>query len=160
MKYRLNLENDMPPQDKACKELVSHLATPTVEEFLGNLTNVEVVSRAYQSLEDEKAVLLAKLDQAKKDYHKLVWEFIATVVRKLHTSIEYRQSLAAPEAKHREIFTMQYPYVQKVASTYHVSMDDLMQISPNVPPPPLKDGVEASSANATDDATRKSSPAV
>nr|GFB31709.1 hypothetical protein [Tanacetum cinerariifolium] len=35
---------------RACKELVSHLATPAKEEFLGNLSNVEVVSRAYQSL--------------------------------------------------------------------------------------------------------------
>ncbi|GJZ92379.1 putative ribonuclease H-like domain-containing protein [Tanacetum coccineum] len=35
---------------RACKELISHLATLAEEEFLGNLTNVEVVSRAYQSL--------------------------------------------------------------------------------------------------------------
>ncbi|GJT86548.1 hypothetical protein Tco_1068265 [Tanacetum coccineum] len=35
---------------RACKELVSHLATPTEYEFLGSLSNVEVVSHAYQSL--------------------------------------------------------------------------------------------------------------
>ncbi|GKB24827.1 hypothetical protein Tco_0864228 [Tanacetum coccineum] len=35
---------------RACKELVSHLATPAEEEFLRNLSNVEVVSRTYQSL--------------------------------------------------------------------------------------------------------------
>ncbi|GKB09983.1 hypothetical protein Tco_0843906, partial [Tanacetum coccineum] len=37
---------------RACKELVSHLATPVEDEFLGSLSNVEVVSRAYQSLGD------------------------------------------------------------------------------------------------------------
>nr|GEU31662.1 hypothetical protein [Tanacetum cinerariifolium] len=213
---------------RACKELISHQATSAEESFLGNLTNVKVVSRTYQSLgsahngllkelslldvdhsmcphmvrelldrvkdlekerddlrqtasdqverikvlkkalklklvqmataegkvkvlEDEKAALMAKLDQAEEDSHKLVREFIPTVVKKLHTSVEYRQSLAAPvslcftagwlgglslgriddqivtmlletqdldiegsklwEAKHHELFTMQYPYV-------------------------------------------------
>ncbi|GJT86913.1 hypothetical protein Tco_1068630 [Tanacetum coccineum] len=100
---------------RVCKELVSHLATPAEEEVLGNLTNVKVIDRIkgleealapksvqlamvegkVKVLEDEKVVLLAKLDQAEKDRHKLVWEFILTVVKKLYTSIEYRQSLAA-----------------------------------------------------------------
>ncbi|GKA72142.1 hypothetical protein Tco_0778358 [Tanacetum coccineum] len=92
---------------RVCKELVSHLATPAEEEVLGNLTNIEVEALAPKSvqlamvegkvkvLEDEKPVLLAKLDQAKKDHHKLVREFIPTVVKKLYTSIEYRQSLVA-----------------------------------------------------------------
>ncbi|GKA34874.1 hypothetical protein Tco_0721303 [Tanacetum coccineum] len=43
------------------------------------------------------------------------------------------------EAKHDEIFTMQYPYVQKVVASYHLLVDDLMKISPDVPPPPPKD---------------------
>ncbi|GKC79767.1 hypothetical protein Tco_1130541 [Tanacetum coccineum] len=215
---------------RACKELFSHLATPTEEEFLGNLTNVKVVSRAYQSLgqcvllqverikvleealepksvqlataegkvkvlEDEKAALRAKLDQAEKDRHKLVREFIPTVVKKLHTSIEYRQSLAAPvslcstagwlgglslgriedqiavmlsktqdldiegsklwEAKHRDLFTMQYAYVQKFGASYHLLVDELMKVSPDIPSPPPKYGVETV-ANDVDDATRKS----
>ncbi|GJY35931.1 hypothetical protein Tco_0421309 [Tanacetum coccineum] len=132
-------------------------------------------------LEDEKAVLMAKLDRAKRDHHNLVREFILTVVKRIHTSVEYQQSLAAPvsvyftaglldglslgrtegqivamlsetrdldiegskswEAKHDEIFTMQYPYVQKVVASYHLLVDDLMKISPDVPPPPPKDRV-------------------
>ncbi|GKD45102.1 hypothetical protein Tco_1269747 [Tanacetum coccineum] len=189
---------------RACKELVSHLATPAEEEFLGNLMNVEVVSRAYQSLgydahlmeldclrtdfqremqansglsnklslldathfayqierikgleealapksvqlattegkvkvlEDEKAILLSKLDQAEKDRYKLVRWF---------ESGQDRGSNCR----------------NKVAASYHLSVDDLMQISLDVPPPPPKDGVEASSVNDTGDATRKSSPAV
>ncbi|GJR84617.1 hypothetical protein Tco_0155402 [Tanacetum coccineum] len=39
-----------PRRTWACKELISHLATPIEEEFLGGLSNVEVVRRAYQSL--------------------------------------------------------------------------------------------------------------
>nr|GEZ34578.1 zinc finger, CCHC-type [Tanacetum cinerariifolium] len=35
---------------RACKELISHLATPAKEEVLSGLSNVEVVRRAYQSL--------------------------------------------------------------------------------------------------------------
>ncbi|GJT80301.1 hypothetical protein Tco_1054643 [Tanacetum coccineum] len=35
---------------RACKELVSHLATPAEDEFLSGLSNVEVVRRAYHLL--------------------------------------------------------------------------------------------------------------
>ncbi|GJW44001.1 hypothetical protein Tco_0072800 [Tanacetum coccineum] len=35
---------------RACKEMLTHLATPTEKEFLGDLINVEVVIRPYQSL--------------------------------------------------------------------------------------------------------------
>ncbi|GJW93049.1 hypothetical protein Tco_0172721 [Tanacetum coccineum] len=34
--------------------------------------------------------------QAEMDCHKLVWEFIPAFVKKLHTSVEYHKSLAAP----------------------------------------------------------------
>ncbi|GKA40208.1 hypothetical protein Tco_0732801, partial [Tanacetum coccineum] len=151
-------------------------------------------------LEDEKVVLMAKLDRAKRDHHKIVREFIPTVVKRLHTSVEYRQSLAAPvslyftasllgglslgrtegqiaamlsktrdldievskswEVKHHEIFTMQYPYVQKVVASYHLPVDDLMKISPDVPASHPKDGVETSAANDTGDTTQISPPAV
>ncbi|GKC98363.1 hypothetical protein Tco_1168638, partial [Tanacetum coccineum] len=35
---------------KTGKELVSHLATPAEDEFVGSLLNAEVISRAYQTL--------------------------------------------------------------------------------------------------------------
>nr|GEX57873.1 hypothetical protein [Tanacetum cinerariifolium] len=35
---------------RACKELISHLATPAEDEFLGNLSKAEVLSQAYQTL--------------------------------------------------------------------------------------------------------------
>ncbi|GJZ06695.1 hypothetical protein Tco_0540488 [Tanacetum coccineum] len=242
---------------RACKELVSHLETPAEEEFLGNLTNAEVMSRAYQSLgqyvlsqgellkrhkqlnhdyvdlrnrsdvrlvelnclrnslqnemqandglnkrlalldsahsscldrerelmdmlkdmekalENEKAYLETRLAQADVDRQQLVWEFIPSVVKRLHTSVEYQKSLAVPvslcftagwlgglslgrtedqiatmlsetrdlditgskswEARHRELFTMQCPYVQKVDDSYHLSIVDLMKVSSDVP---------------------------
>ncbi|GKG25489.1 hypothetical protein Tco_0398635, partial [Tanacetum coccineum] len=47
-------------------------------------------------LEGEKLALSADLAQAEADRQRIVWEFIPVVVKWLHTSVEYRQSLAAP----------------------------------------------------------------
>ncbi|GJZ88751.1 hypothetical protein Tco_0660533 [Tanacetum coccineum] len=259
---------------RACRELVSHLATLAEDEFLGNLSNVEVVSRAYQTLgqsvlaqgellkrheqlshgyvdlvnrndanseeldrlrlslqwanqdneglsnklslidsvqfecpsrerellerlkdlererdewrvtasiveekikglEHEKLALSARVAQAETDRQNIVREFIPVVVKRLHTSVEYRQSLAAPvspcftagwlrglslgrsedeiaqilsesedldiegsrswEAKHRELFTKPYPYIQKIADSCDLPMDELLKVSPDVP---------------------------
>ncbi|GKC52270.1 hypothetical protein Tco_1075015, partial [Tanacetum coccineum] len=212
---------------RACKELISYLATPAEEEFLGNLSNVEVISRAYKLLgqcvlsqgellkrheqlnhdyvdlcnrinahlweldrlrtglqremqverirsleetlkpksrqlvtaeeqvkvlEGEKAALVAELYQAETDRHKLVREFIPDVVKKLHTSVEYQKSLAAPEAKHRELFTMQYSYIHKVADCYRLPVDAPMKVSPDVPPSAPKDRHGASAIDGTGDA--------
>ncbi|GJY10620.1 hypothetical protein Tco_0378805, partial [Tanacetum coccineum] len=55
----------------ACKELISHLATPAEEEFLGNFTNVKVISRAYQSLGQcvlSQGELLKRHEQLNHDY--------------------------------------------------------------------------------------------
>ncbi|GKA35218.1 hypothetical protein Tco_0721709 [Tanacetum coccineum] len=248
---------------RVCKELNSHLATPAQEEFLSGLSNVEVVSRAYQTLrrcvlsqgellkrhellnhdhvdlrnrsdtqlgelnrlrtelqiqmqansrlskqlslletihsscsdtkreladrqlvdaeekiqlpEEEKNSLVAQLAQAEMDCQKIVKEFIPVVVHRLHTSVEYWKSLVAPvglcftagwleglslekkedeiakmlygcsdldiegsktwKDRHRELFTMQYPYVQKFADSYLLSLDDLMKVSSDVPAP-------------------------
>ncbi|GJS12858.1 hypothetical protein Tco_0407330 [Tanacetum coccineum] len=118
-------------------------------------------------LEDEKVALRAKLDQAEKDRHKLVREFIPTVVKKLHTSIEYRQSLAAPVSLcstagwlgglslGRIEDQIAYAYVQKFGASYHLPVDELMKVSPDIPSPPPKYRVETI-ANDVDDATWKS----
>ncbi|GKF55042.1 hypothetical protein Tco_0165382, partial [Tanacetum coccineum] len=55
----------------ACRELVSHLATPTEDEFLGNLSNVKVVIRAYQTLGQSvlaQGELLKRHEQLNHDY--------------------------------------------------------------------------------------------
>nr|GEV80821.1 hypothetical protein [Tanacetum cinerariifolium] len=46
-------------------------------------------------LEHERLALSAQLSQSEADRKKLVKEFIPTVVKRLHTSVEYRKSLAA-----------------------------------------------------------------
>ncbi|GJY18770.1 hypothetical protein Tco_0390261 [Tanacetum coccineum] len=57
--------------------------------------------------------------------------------------------------KHRELFTKQYPFIQKVDDSYRLSMDTLMKVSPNVPPT-TKYGVGPSTADDTGDAAWKS----
>ncbi|GJY25841.1 hypothetical protein Tco_0400567 [Tanacetum coccineum] len=99
-------------------------------------------------LEGEKVALQAKTDQAEKDRHRLVREFIPAVVKRLHTSVEYRQSLAAPVSL---CFTAGIWTSKKVAASYHLPMDNLMKIIPDVPPPPPEDRVETSVANDTAD---------
>ncbi|GKE20346.1 hypothetical protein Tco_1431858, partial [Tanacetum coccineum] len=131
-------------------------------------------------MEGEKLNLLGKVAQAEANRKKLVREFIPAVVKRLHTSVEYQQSLAAPvqlcyttgwlgglslgrtedqiaqflsetrdldikrsklwESKHRELFTMSYPYVQKVASSCDLPMNELLAVCPDVPPHPLTEG--------------------
>ncbi|GKE04331.1 hypothetical protein Tco_1396349, partial [Tanacetum coccineum] len=62
-------------------------------------------------LKGEKLTLLAELARTEADRQKL-------------------------EAKHRELFTKQYPYIKKVADSYLLLMADLVQVSPDVPTPP------------------------
>ncbi|GJU59306.1 hypothetical protein Tco_1237072 [Tanacetum coccineum] len=102
-------------------------------------------------------MLVAELAQAEMDHHKIVREFIIVIVNRLHTTVEYRKSLAVPIAlcftagwlgvlslgekqeeiaamlsetsdldiegskvwkdRHHELFTKQYPYVQKVVDS-------------------------------------------
>nr|GEY01288.1 hypothetical protein [Tanacetum cinerariifolium] len=152
---------------RACKELISYLATLVEDEVLSGFSNIEVVRHAYQSLgrcvlsqgkilkrheqlnsdhmalcnrsdtqleelsrlrndlqsemqandvlskklfllesvhlgcpdrerdRMRKIVLVAELAQAEMDHHKIIQEFVLTVVR-LHTSVEYRKSLVVP----------------------------------------------------------------
>ncbi|GJU98222.1 hypothetical protein Tco_1327493 [Tanacetum coccineum] len=136
---------------------------------------LEAAEERIRVLEGEKLALSAGLAQAEVDHQKLVREFIPAVVKRLHTSVEYWQTLAAPlslcfiagwlgglslgrsedeiaeilagtkdldiegskswEAKHRELFTKQYPYVQKVVDSYFLPMADLLQVSLDVPTP-------------------------
>nr|GEY70936.1 hypothetical protein [Tanacetum cinerariifolium] len=54
------------------------------------------VEEKVKMLEHERLALSAQLSQSEADRKKLVKEFIPTVVKRLHTSVEYRKSLAAP----------------------------------------------------------------
>ncbi|GKB09836.1 hypothetical protein Tco_0843759 [Tanacetum coccineum] len=172
-------------------ELVSHLATPAEDEFLGALSNVEnrndahlleldrlrlnarrteqdnqVAEERIRVLEGEKLALLAGLAQAEADRQKLVREFIPVMVKRLHTSVESEDEIAeildgtkdldiegskSWEAKHRELFTKQYPYVQKVVDSYLLPMADLLQVSPDVPTPHPATETPGSATKQTDD---------
>ncbi|GKG61692.1 hypothetical protein Tco_0621401, partial [Tanacetum coccineum] len=55
-----------------------------------------VAEEKIKALKSDKLALSAQLAQSESDRQKLVREFIPAVVERLHTSIEYRQSLAAP----------------------------------------------------------------
>ncbi|GJW32063.1 hypothetical protein Tco_0052095 [Tanacetum coccineum] len=191
---------------RAYKELVSHLATPAEYEFLSGLSNIEVVRRAYQSLDRgvlslggdpgkwwviEEACFVRECSFRVENIKKLeeviepksqrlvdaegriqVLENEKTI---LHTTVEYRKSLAVPiglcftagwlgvlspgkkqeeiaamlsetsdldiegskvwKDRQHELFTKQYPYVQKVVDSYCLPVDALMNISPTVPVP-------------------------
>ncbi|GJR86270.1 hypothetical protein Tco_0210281 [Tanacetum coccineum] len=52
---------------------------------------------------------------------------------------------------HRELFTKQYPYVQKIVDSYRLPLDEPMKVFPDVPPPTMNDQAGPS---VNDDGTR------
>ncbi|GKB24035.1 hypothetical protein Tco_0863436 [Tanacetum coccineum] len=200
---------------RACKEMITHLAAPAEGEYLGSLSNMELVRRAYQSLgydfqleelnrlrndlqkvmqtndglskqislldsvysssEDKECELADQLKEMEKerdnwrrttseqveqikaeiDCHKLIREFISEVMKRLHASSVYRKSLAIPtrnldiegskawKDKHHEIFTKRYSYIQKVAESYRLPLDALLQVSPDPPAADIRPGPSA-----------------
>ncbi|GJY03590.1 hypothetical protein Tco_0369530 [Tanacetum coccineum] len=96
-------------------------------------------------LEGEKLNLLDKVAQAEADCKKLVREFIPAVVNKLHTSVEYRKSLAAPvqlwyTAGWLGGLSIGRTEDQKVADSCDLPMNELLAACPYVPPHPLTEG--------------------
>nr|GEV98425.1 hypothetical protein [Tanacetum cinerariifolium] len=246
---------------RACRELVSHLVTPAEDDFLGNISNVEVISRVYQTLGQSvlaQGELLKRHEQLSHDYVDLVNESDANFAeldrlrlilqrenqnneglanklslldsahsecpfrekelldrvkdlerermieghcfrsekigglerKKLALSAEvalcltsnnlfgssYRlglslgktedqiaqflseakdldtEGLKLYEAKHRELFTMSYPYVQKVADSYGLSMTELLKVSSDIP---SSVDEETASSTAAEEASKK-----
>ncbi|GKA83834.1 hypothetical protein Tco_0805429 [Tanacetum coccineum] len=185
-----NAYSECPSREKELLERLKDLererdewrvtASSQVERIQGLEKEVEprvqqlaVVEGKIKGLENEKLALSAKVAQAEADRQSIVQEFIPTVVKRLHTNVEYRQSLAASvsmcftagwlgglslgrsedeivqilseyedldiegsrswEAKHRELFTKSYPYIQKIADSYDLPMDELLKVSLDVP---------------------------
>ncbi|GKC23829.1 hypothetical protein Tco_1025979 [Tanacetum coccineum] len=111
----------------------SELAKSCLEERLEpQSTQLADAEGRVKVLDGEKATLVTEFAQAEMDHHKLVQEFVPTVVRKLQTSVEYRKSLAT------------------LVSLCLIAVDALMQISPDVPPLSTKDKVGPSEADDTD----------
>ncbi|GKE70042.1 hypothetical protein Tco_1528114 [Tanacetum coccineum] len=197
----------------------SHQATPAEDDFLGSLSNVEVISRAYQTLghdvhlveldhlrsshqrvtQDNEGLTnklnlldsahrmfisrervgengersgegqvedyyLGSVAQAEADRQKLVQEFIPAVVKRLHTSVKYRQSLAAQVSL---CFTARWlrglslgRSEDQVSDSYLLLVADLMKISPDVPTSPPTNKTRAPNADGTDDVARTSPPPI
>nr|GEX85911.1 hypothetical protein [Tanacetum cinerariifolium] len=89
-------------------------------------------------LECEKLALSAQVAQADADHKKLIREFIPTVVKRLHTSVEYRKILVAP----------------KVADSYDLSISELLAMCLDVPPPLVTKGT--TSGVAVEDTAQQS----
>ncbi|GKD33439.1 hypothetical protein Tco_1248948 [Tanacetum coccineum] len=99
-------------------------------------------------LEGEKTTLVAELAQAEMDRHKLVREFISAVVKRLHISMEYQNSLAVPIGL---CFTSGWlGGLSLVVDSYRLLVDAIMEILPDVPPPTANDGTGPSTENNDD----------
>nr|GEU61936.1 hypothetical protein [Tanacetum cinerariifolium] len=98
------------------------------------------VEKRVKVLEGEKAALVAELTQANMDLYRLVREFIPTVVRKPHTSVEYRKSLRS------------WTWISRVRRRMKPST-----VSPDVPPSIVDDGIGPSTTN-NDDGTATKTP--
>nr|GEV49156.1 hypothetical protein [Tanacetum cinerariifolium] len=70
-------------------------------------------------LEHKRLALSAQLSQSEADRKKLVKDFIPTVVKRLHTSVEYRKNLAAP----------------KIADSCDLPLSELWSVHPDAPSP-------------------------
>nr|GEY03686.1 hypothetical protein [Tanacetum cinerariifolium] len=108
----------------------------------------------------EKLALSADLAQAEADCQRIVQEFIPVVVKRLHTSLKYRQSLAAPVTLCFTAGWLGYPYVAKYVNSYLFPMVDLLQVSPDVSTSPPVAKTEDPVVSRTDDTTPKSPPPV
>nr|GEW94788.1 zinc finger BED domain-containing protein RICESLEEPER 2-like [Tanacetum cinerariifolium] len=61
--------------------------------------------------------------------------------------------------KHRELFTLQYPYIQKIAA-YLLPVDELMKMSPDIPPLAKSDEAGTSVKNNGDGSANPASPKI
>ncbi|GJS69098.1 hypothetical protein Tco_0701939 [Tanacetum coccineum] len=96
-----------------------------------------VAEERVQALEGENNKLVSHLAQAEMKRYKLVWEFISDVDQ-IAVMLPETQNVDVNEArawkdKHRELFSAQYPFIQKVVESYRLPMDQLLQVSPDLP---------------------------
>nr|GEV88527.1 hypothetical protein [Tanacetum cinerariifolium] len=96
-------------------------------------------------LKGEKLNILGKAAQSEADRKKLVREWLGGLSLG-RTEDQIAQFLSETqdldiegskswESKHRELFTMSYPYVQKVSNSCDLPMNELLAVCPDVPPP-------------------------
>ncbi|GKE60675.1 hypothetical protein Tco_1511042, partial [Tanacetum coccineum] len=178
---------------RACKEMITHLATPAEGDFLGGLSYKDLVRCAYQclgkcvlsqgkflkrherlnsehvdlrnrsdvQLEELKTAYSSCPDRENELIDQLIevekerddWRLIASgqveKIKALEGEIEPKSWLLAEATgqlkelghegyktwkdKHRELFTKQYLFIQKVVDSYRLPMEALLQFSPDLP---------------------------
>nr|GEU74074.1 hypothetical protein [Tanacetum cinerariifolium] len=106
-----------------------------------------VAEEKVEVLEGEKLDLVGKVARAEADHKKLVHEFLPAMVKRLQISVATKDQIAqllsetqdldieglkSWQAKHQEIFIMSYPYVQKVANSCDLPMNELLSVYPDV----------------------------
>ncbi|GKA36912.1 hypothetical protein Tco_0723477 [Tanacetum coccineum] len=108
-----NAHSDCPYREKELSDKVKYLerernewratASDQVEKIRSLEKDLEprtqqlkVAKEKVGVLESEKLALSAKVALAEADRKNLIWEFIPKVVERLHTSVDYRKTLATP----------------------------------------------------------------
>ncbi|GJX80063.1 hypothetical protein Tco_0328212 [Tanacetum coccineum] len=165
---------------KECKELVSYLATPTEKEFLGGLSNVEVVRHSYQSLGQcvlsqdrlrsdlqremqandglsKKFVLLDSAHSSCSDREKKLLDWLKDIEKERD---DWRQIASKQPMLHHRLVRRfesgknQEEIVAMLSKTSNLDIKDgLMEVSPDVPPPAANDRTGPSTETVTNDVT-------
>ncbi|GJV39238.1 hypothetical protein Tco_1417678 [Tanacetum coccineum] len=159
--WRMNQENEDLNQRLTLLDSAYSECLPREKELLDRVKDLERERDEWRETALNQVEKIRSLEKdlkprtqqlAKADRKKLVHEFLPVVVKRLHASVEYQKSLAAP-AKHRELFTMSYPYVQKDADSCDLPMNELLAVYLDVPPPPVTEG--PTSGTAVEDAAQQ-----
>ncbi|GJT35301.1 hypothetical protein Tco_0925720 [Tanacetum coccineum] len=152
-RLRTELQREMQANDRLSKKFAlldnAHSSCLDREmELLDRLKDMER-KRGLEAdcLRTEKTTLVTELAQAEMDHHKLVREVIPTVVKRLHTSVEYQKSLATPVSL---CFTVGWLGGLSLGCySYRLPVDALMKVSPDVPSPASNDVTGPSTETTT-----------
>nr|GEX20322.1 hypothetical protein [Tanacetum cinerariifolium] len=122
---------------RACKEIITHLATPVKEEFLVELSIVEREMQAHKGLSKKIALLDSALSSCSNREKELLDQ-----LKDMETERDdWRQTASE----------------QKVAYSYHLTMDSLLKISPDILPSTTDDGTRPSTENNENSTTQLTS---
>nr|GEW34870.1 hypothetical protein [Tanacetum cinerariifolium] len=113
---------------------------------------VERINKLEEDIEPKSKKLSDAEDLGRKED-----EILAMLTNTINLDIEGSKVW---KDKRRELFTMQYPYVQKIADSYRLSVDASIKVSPDVPHPAIDDDARPSVKNNDDGSAKLASPKV
>ncbi|GJX61832.1 reverse transcriptase domain-containing protein [Tanacetum coccineum] len=82
--------------------------------------------------------VIQTLHEAERNYAPLEKLALCLLIKQIRRNLDIEGSKTWKD-KHHELFTMQYPYVQKIVDAYRLLVDALIKASLDVPPPPADD---------------------